>query len=80
MLVDLESQQGKDGGQRRTDGSRQPFVIKNKQNQKKSNKHPSLYPIHPLHIQWLRTDLPIKFKVMGDRRKGTSKKTKFSKD
>lgn len=45
MLVDLEGQQGKDGGQRRKGGSRQPFVIKNKQNQtEKSNKHPGLDP------------------------------------
>lgn len=42
MLEDLEGQQWKDGGQRRKDGSRQPFVIK-KQTEK-SNKHPDLYP------------------------------------
>lgn len=82
MLVDLEGHQGNDGGQRRKDGSRQPFAIKNKQKTpEKSKEHPGLYiPVHPFHIEWPPVDLPVKFKVMGDRKKGISKKTKFSKD
>jgi len=43
MLVALEGQQRKDEGQRRKDGSREPFVIKTEQKQtEKSNKHPGL--------------------------------------
>lgn len=80
MLVDLEGQQGKDGGQRRKDGSRQPFVIKTKQNQtEKSNKHPGLYPYtsFPYSVEYWSAN-----QIQGDggRGKGTSKKNKFSKD
>lgn len=78
MLEDLEGQQWKDGGQRRKDGSRQPFVIKNKQKNPTSTQ--TCIPMHPFHIQWLPIDVPIKFKVTGDRGKGTSKKTQFSMD
>lgn len=62
MLVNLEGQQGKDGGQRRKDGSRQPFVIKTKQKQTEKMQQvprPVSLSIHPFHIQWLHIDLPI---------------------
>lgn len=76
MLVDLEGEQGKDGGQRRKDDHRHHLLLRpNKTKQKIQQATQACMPIHPFNIQWLPLDLPTKFKMMWDRRKGTSKKT-----
>lgn len=57
------------------------FLLKtNKNKQKNLTSTQACVPIHPFHIQWLRIDLTIKFKVMGDNGKAISKETKFFKD